>query len=88
MTFAAMTCSLAALRAAVRAAEKLRATGRDWMRTGAPRRADEVIAMAIATAGSWIKECVKTELRPDTKAAGVKALWVPTCRPPFQAYRR
>lgn len=46
VTLAAMTCSLAALRTAWRVAVKLRATGLFWMRTGAPMRADMVMAIA------------------------------------------
>lgn len=51
VTFAAMTCSLAALRTAWRVAVKLRATGRFWMRTGAPRRAVMVMAIAAGVLG-------------------------------------
>ena len=53
VTLAAWTWNLAALRAAWRVAAKLRATGRFWIRTGAPMRA---IVRAIAAAVLSVRE--------------------------------
>lgn len=64
VTLAAWTWNLAALRAAWRVAAKLRATGRFWIRTGAPMRA---IVRAIAAAVLIVRECMCKRLEALSK---------------------